>query len=113
MTGLETGRPLYEQVGNTAADLGDALGIAALDEFIETSAHFPKFVFHPSTHRSRTSESHGHQQADKPSAAFPFEVPERNLPLVVQELQMGGTRDGNGHGTHSPRQTQATRPFNV
>jgi uncharacterized membrane protein len=26
------------------------------------------------------------------SAAFPFEVPERNLPLLVQELQMGGTR---------------------
>jgi hypothetical protein len=25
------------------------------------------------------------------SAAFPFEVPERNLPLAVQELQMDGT----------------------
>jgi hypothetical protein len=25
------------------------------------------------------------------SAASPFEVPERSLPLVVQELQMGGT----------------------
>jgi len=25
------------------------------------------------------------------SAAFPFEVPERNLPRVVQELQMSGT----------------------
>jgi hypothetical protein len=25
------------------------------------------------------------------SAAFPFEVPEQNLPLVVQELQIGGT----------------------
>jgi hypothetical protein len=25
------------------------------------------------------------------SAAFPFEVPDRSLPLVVQELQMGGT----------------------
>jgi hypothetical protein len=25
------------------------------------------------------------------SAAFLFEVPERNLPLVVQELQIGGT----------------------
>jgi hypothetical protein len=24
-------------------------------------------------------------------AASPFEVPERNLPLAVQELQMGGT----------------------
>jgi hypothetical protein len=24
------------------------------------------------------------------SAAFPFEVPDENLPLVVQELQMGG-----------------------
>jgi hypothetical protein len=26
------------------------------------------------------------------STAFPFEVPERNLPRVVQELQMGGTK---------------------
>jgi hypothetical protein len=24
------------------------------------------------------------------SAAFPFEVPGQNLPLMVQELQMGG-----------------------
>src|SRR5882724_1455894 len=27
------------------------------------------------------------------SAAFPFEVPGQNLPLVVQELQMGGTSE--------------------
>jgi hypothetical protein len=25
------------------------------------------------------------------SAAFPFEIPGQNLPLVPQELQMGGT----------------------
>jgi hypothetical protein len=25
------------------------------------------------------------------SAAFPFQVPGENLPLVLQELQMGGT----------------------
>ena len=29
------------------------------------------------------------------SAALLFEVPELNSPLVVQELQIGGTRNGN------------------
>jgi hypothetical protein len=59
---------------------------------MEASAHFPKFVLRLSTHLSRTSESQGHQQIYDSSAAFPFEVPERHLPLVVQELQMGGAR---------------------
>jgi hypothetical protein len=30
------------------------------------------------------------------SAAFPFEVPGSNSPLVVQELQIGGTRRSRG-----------------
>src|SRR3984957_1918181 len=54
-----------------------------------TSAHFPKFVLHLSAHLSRTSESHGHQQTYIFSTAFLFEVPGSNLPLVVQELQIG------------------------
>jgi len=57
-----------------------------------TSAHFPKFVLHLRTHLSRTSESYGHWQIYNSSAAFLFEVPESNSPLVVQELQIGGTR---------------------
>src|SRR6516165_12627268 len=56
------------------------------------SAHFPKFVLRLSTHLSRTSESYGHQQIYDSGAAFLFEVPEQDSPLVVQELQIGGTR---------------------
>jgi hypothetical protein len=102
MTGLEAGGSLHEQVRDAAANFRQALGIAPPDDFIETRAHFPKFVFHLSTHRSRTSESHGPEQTDNSGAVFPFEVPEQNLPLVVQELQMGGTgneRRGDGHET--------------
>jgi hypothetical protein len=54
-------------------------------------AHFPKFVLHLSAHLSRTSESYGHQQIYDSSAVFLFEVPVQNSPLVVQELQIGGT----------------------
>jgi hypothetical protein len=45
------------------------------------------------------------------SAAFPFQVPERNLPLVVQELEMGGTRNqrGNRHETHLADVAQVAR----
>jgi hypothetical protein len=69
MTGLETGRALHEQIGDAAADRRKALGVAAPDEFIEASVHFPKFVFHLSTHRSQTSESHG---ASKPTTLVPL-----------------------------------------
>jgi hypothetical protein len=44
-----------------------------------------------STHFSRTSESQGVSKSIISSAAFPFEVPDLDLPLVVQKLQMGGT----------------------
>src|SRR5579859_3953653 len=54
-------------------------------------AHFPTFVLRLRTHLSRTSESYGHHEFYSSSAAPPFEVPERSLPLVVQELQMVGT----------------------
>jgi hypothetical protein len=59
------------------------------------SAHFPKFVLHLSTHLSRTSESHGHQQTYDSSAALPFCSSWMNSPLVVQELQMGGASAKN------------------
>src|SRR5579864_7034247 len=59
---------------------------------LKASAHFPKFVLHLSTHLSRTSESHGHQQTYDSSVAFLFDVPGSNLPLVVQERQIGGSR---------------------
>jgi MFS transporter, YNFM family, putative membrane transport protein len=65
-------------------------------------AHFPKFVHHLSTHLSRTSESYGHQQISDSSAAFLFEVPEQNSPLVVQELQIGGTSAAIEHWRNPP-----------
>src|SRR5579872_2168097 len=55
-------------------------------------ARFPKFVLHRSTHLSRTSERHGHQQTFNSSAPPRFEVPGSGLQLAVQELQIGGTR---------------------
>jgi hypothetical protein len=33
----------------------------------------------------------GTSKVTDPGAASPFEVPDRDLPLAVQELQMGGT----------------------
>jgi hypothetical protein len=56
MIGLEIRMPLHKQFSDAVGHFREALGIAPPDDFIETSAHFPKFVFHLSTHRSRTSE---------------------------------------------------------
>jgi hypothetical protein len=73
------------------------------------SAHLPKFVLPLSTHLSRTSESKGHWQTYDSSAAFPFEVPEQNLPRVVQELQMGGTGlpTAPASGLHRPQANES------
>ena len=72
-------------------DLIEAAALQLKGEIRVIGAHFPKFVLPLSTYLSRTSESNGHWQTYDSSAAFPFEVPERSLPRVVQELQMGGT----------------------
>jgi hypothetical protein len=60
-----------------------------------SSAHFPKFVFHRSTHFHELRKDMGTYKPIDPSAAFLFEVPGSNSPLVVQELQIGGTSAAN------------------
>jgi MFS family permease len=56
------------------------------------SAHFPKFVIHRSTLLHELRKVMGTGKLDDSSAAFPFEVRGSNSPLVVHELQKGGTR---------------------
>jgi hypothetical protein len=57
----------------------------------DTSTHFPKFVLHRSTHFHELRKVMGTSKLIDSSAAFLFEVPGSNSPLVVQELQIGGT----------------------
>src|SRR6516162_5146828 len=59
---------------------------------LTTSAHFPKFVLHRGTHSHELRKVVGTSKHNDSSAAFLFEVPGSNSPLVVQELQIGGTR---------------------
>ena len=56
-----------------------------------SSAHFPKFVIHRSTHFHELRKAMGTSKLIDSNAAFLFEVPGLNSPLVVQELQIGGT----------------------
>jgi hypothetical protein len=65
-------------------------------------AHFPKFVLHCSTHFHELRKVMGTGKPIVSSAAFLFEVPGSNSPLVVQELQIGGTsrRDPPGATTY-------------
>ena len=58
---------------------------------LTTSAHFPKFVLHRGTHSHELRKVVGTSKHNDSSAAFLFEVPGSNSPLVVQELQIGGT----------------------
>src|SRR5215472_5596741 len=53
------------------------------------SAHFPKFVIHRITHFHELRKVMGTSKHIDSSAAFLFEVPGSNSPLVVQELQIG------------------------
>ena len=55
------------------------------------SALFPKFVTPRSTLSNELRKAKGTSKLINSSAAFLFEVPVSNLPLVVQELQIGGT----------------------
>src|SRR3974390_3197194 len=55
------------------------------------SAHFPKFVLHRGTHRHELRKVVGTSKRNDSGAAFLFEVPGSNSPLVLQELQIGGT----------------------
>jgi hypothetical protein len=55
------------------------------------SAHFPKFVLRLGKHFHELRKAMSTSKLINSSAAFLFEVPERNVPLVVQELQIGGT----------------------
>ena len=57
----------------------------------DTSAHFPKFVLHPSAHLHELRKAMGTSKLINSGTAFLFEVPGSNSPLVVQELQIGGT----------------------
>ena len=60
-----------------------------------SSAHFPKFVLHLSTHFHELRKVMSTSKLIDSSAALLFEVPESNSPLVVQELQIGGTSAAN------------------
>jgi hypothetical protein len=57
----------------------------------DTSAHFPKFVLHRSAHLHELRKAMGTGKLINSSTAFLFEAPGLNSPLVVQELQIGGT----------------------
>ena len=54
-------------------------------------AHFPKFVLHRSTRFHELRKVMGTSKTIDSSATFLFEVHGSNSPLVVQELQIGGT----------------------
>ena len=69
----------------------DAGSVLARLAFSAPSTHFPKFVFHRSTHLHELRKVMGTSKPIDSSAAFLFEVPGSNSPLVVQELQIGGT----------------------
>jgi hypothetical protein len=56
-----------------------------------TSAHFPKFALQLSKHFRELRKVMSTSKFIDSSAAFLFEVPEQNSPLVVRELQIGGT----------------------
>jgi hypothetical protein len=60
------------------------------------SAHFPKFVLHLGKHFHELRKIMSTSKLIDSSAAYLFEVPEPNSPLVVQELQIGGTRLHSG-----------------
>src|SRR6516165_12699991 len=55
------------------------------------SAHFPKFVLHRSTRLHELRKVMGTSKLIDSSTAYRSEVPERNSPLVMQGLQIGGT----------------------
>src|SRR5579872_2715809 len=65
--------------------------IGFLPHYAKSSTHFPKFVLHRSTHFHELRKVMDTSKPIDSSAAFLFEVPGSNSPLVVQELQMGGT----------------------
>ena len=56
-----------------------------------SSAHFPTFVIHRSVRFHELLKAMGTSKPIDSNAAFLFEVPGLNSPLVVQELQIGGT----------------------
>ena len=56
------------------------------------SAHFPKFVLHRGAYFHELRKVMGTSKHIDSSAAFLFEVPGSNSALVVQQLQIGGTR---------------------
>jgi hypothetical protein len=58
-------------------------------------ALFPKFVIRRSTLSHELRKAKGTSKPINSSAASLFEVPVSNSPLVVQELQMGGTSAAN------------------
>jgi hypothetical protein len=64
--------------------------IEPLSAEIPASAHFPKFVLRRGTHFQELRKVMGTSKPIASSAAFLFEVPGSNAPLVVQELQIGG-----------------------
>jgi hypothetical protein len=77
------------------------------------SAHFPKFVLHRCTHFHELRKVMGTRKLADSSAAFLFEVPGSNSPLVVQELQIGGTRAENSvkpQVSRKPPSTVTTLP---
>jgi hypothetical protein len=57
---------------------------------IGMSGRFPKFVIRRSSRFARNSESEGPSYDSR--TAFSLEVPGANLPRMLQELQLGGTR---------------------
>jgi hypothetical protein len=56
------------------------------------SAHFPKFVLHRRATFHELRKVMGTSKHVDSGVAFLFEVPDTASPLVVQELQIGDTR---------------------
>jgi hypothetical protein len=63
---------------------------AAHAKAISPSAHYPKFVLCRGAGFHELRKVMGTGKLVDSSAAFLFEVPGSNSPLVVQELQIGG-----------------------
>jgi len=57
-----------------------------------SSAHFPKFVLHRSTHLHELRKVTGTSKLIDSGTAYRSEVSGKTSPLAVQGLQIGGTR---------------------
>src|SRR3974390_1938055 len=95
-TGLDCGLPANGMLNKKGfglllvpADLRRNCGGFAEKCYFPPGAHFPNFVLHRGTHFHELRKVMGASKNIDSSAAFLFEVPGSNSPLLLQELQIG------------------------